>query len=219
MVQSEADQFVTTSQLPFSPHAKRSRWRRVAINGRSALARRIRQQADLYRQLLGYPADAMTERRIAEAAELAIAVENWRARLLAGEDVEEAVTRLTNIRARAEAKLGLAERNAEPPRKTHADVIAAILAGRPAPGEPQDTLNGAPGTRTALEQEPAPAMGATRMSSSTTGRMAHKRKGAGLSWKWPGLAASTASEFRIIAQISETLTGIIAGAPSGSRLQ
>jgi hypothetical protein len=87
---------------------------RFRINGKFKLGRRVRRQFTAYRSLLGNPVDILTLGRVAEAAELAIAVQDMRARLLAGEDVEESLVRLTNIHARAELKLGLPGRDAEP---------------------------------------------------------------------------------------------------------
>jgi anti-sigma-K factor RskA len=113
----------------------RVRWKRPSINGNSAVARRIRKQADLYRSLLGNPSDALTQRRIAEAAELAVAVEDWRAKLVNNsEDVAAAETlvRLSNIHARIEAKLNLPDVGARPKPKTleqHLAERAAAAAG------------------------------------------------------------------------------------------
>jgi hypothetical protein len=67
------------------------------FNGNTRLGRRIRKQYRAYVALMGLPSDLMSLNAAAAAAELFVAVEVLRVRLLAGEDCEESLTRLTNI--------------------------------------------------------------------------------------------------------------------------
>ena len=103
---------------------------RFRVNGQFKLGRRVRRQFTAYRSLLGNPVDMLTLGRVAEAAELAVAVEDMRARLLAGDDVEESLVRLTNVFNRAEARLHLPDRNAKPAGPSLEDAFDEIAAGR-----------------------------------------------------------------------------------------
>lgn len=89
-----------------------------ALDGRSAMAKRIKALASEYRLALGNPSDPLVRRAINEAAELAIAAEDIRQRHLAGDRTVTAddLIRASNCADRARRSLRLGNGPVKPPR-------------------------------------------------------------------------------------------------------
>jgi hypothetical protein len=130
-----------------------------ALDGRTLSARRARDLAASFEAEIGGTITAMRRREIARAAMLCAVAEDLQVRRLRGEPVSvNDLVRVDGAATRAVRALSVKPAEADK-RMTHADVVAAILAGRtaPAPGDAQDASNAAGGTQTALEAKTRPA--------------------------------------------------------------
>jgi hypothetical protein len=100
------------------------------VNGNTAAGRRCR---DLYRAFLQHmtnPADTIAQANALNAAELTVAAENARTKLLAGAGDIEQIVRLENLANRAVRRLGL--RRTEAPTLTIRDQLIAEAEAREA---------------------------------------------------------------------------------------
>jgi hypothetical protein len=124
--QSAARPLAVRSALTNNPLAVRG------VDGRSLAARRYRDICLALGDDLG-GSDKLPESTlilIRSAAALSVAVENLQSKIVAGEDVDlEQLTRLSNVQARAVARLGL--KKPEPPRPPSLmEILAQSAASR-----------------------------------------------------------------------------------------
>jgi hypothetical protein len=110
------------------PAALRARATNDPLHGRAsrntARGRRIGDLFDAYLREMGNPADTPAQANALAAAELKVAAENARAKLLNGGDIDpDQVVKLEGAAARAERKLGIAHRAPEGRSMTLGDVL------------------------------------------------------------------------------------------------
>jgi hypothetical protein len=110
------------------PAALRARATNDPLHGRAsrntAQGRRIGDLFDAYLRAMGNPADALAQANALAAAELKVATEDARAKLLAGGDIDpDQVVKLEGAAARAERKLGIVRRAPEVRGMTLGDVL------------------------------------------------------------------------------------------------
>jgi hypothetical protein len=84
------------------------------VNRNTAKGRRIADVYHAYLAALGDPTDAIVQANVLTAAELKIAAEEARKRLLDGAGDADALVRLENLAHRAESKLGIKRQPAKP---------------------------------------------------------------------------------------------------------
>jgi hypothetical protein len=115
-----------------APSRCRSRTTNAPVKSRhnlnSAPGRRV---SDLYRAALaamGNPIDAVSQANALAAAELKVAAENERAKLLAGAGNADALVRVENLAARAERKLGIKAGASAKPKMLPIDIWRAQQA-------------------------------------------------------------------------------------------
>jgi hypothetical protein len=107
---------------------------RVRADGRTPQGRRLRDLFRSYMVGLNNPVDPATQASVLAAAELMVAAEAARARLLAGQGDVDQVVRLENLSGRAVRKLGIRLGSASAPAPTPAEYLArraAERAGKP----------------------------------------------------------------------------------------
>lgn len=135
----------TAEQASRSGHTRRGRCRDPlvdrGIDGNSAIGRRIRRTWRAYLQAMGDPQDPISRSHAADAAELAVQVQDLRSRERAGERVGDELVRRTNAFERAERKLRLkSDRHEGSQLATYLAQLAAEPSDEPAdgPAEPAD---------------------------------------------------------------------------------
>jgi hypothetical protein len=99
------------------------------VNRRTAKGRRIADVYHAYLAALGNPTDAIMQANVLTAAELKVAAEEARKRLLDGNGDADALVRLENLAHRAEGKLGI-----KPKPREAGPTLAQYLAARAASG-------------------------------------------------------------------------------------
>jgi hypothetical protein len=86
--------------------------------------------SDAYLRAMGNPVDALAQANALAAAELKVATEDARAKLLAGGNIDpDQVVKLEGAAARAERKLGIAHREPEVRGMTLGDVLKGHRGG------------------------------------------------------------------------------------------
>jgi hypothetical protein len=110
------------------PAALRARATNDPLRGRAsrntAQGRRIGDLFDAYIRAMGNPTDALAQANALAAAELKVAAEDGRAKLLSGGDIDpDQVVKLEGAAARADRKLGIAHRAPEVVGMTLGDVL------------------------------------------------------------------------------------------------
>ena len=116
------------------PAALRARATNDPLHGRAsrntAQGRRIGDLFDAYLRAMGNPVDALAQANALAAAELKVATEDARAKLLAGGNIDpDQVVKLEGAAARAERKLGIAHREPEVRGMTLGDVLKGHRGG------------------------------------------------------------------------------------------
>jgi hypothetical protein len=128
-----------------------------SLDGRTTGARTAQHLAAAFKRALGDRYSPAMKPLIESAAMAAAIAADLQARMLAGDasvSVND-VVRAVNTARLLRLDLDLPAQPEKPKPKRHADVVAAILAGRPAPGG-QDALHAAPGPETALDPKASP---------------------------------------------------------------
>jgi hypothetical protein len=101
---------------------------RARADGRTPAGRRVRDLYRSYLAALGNPTDAATQAAVIAAAELVLAAETARARLLAGDGDIDQVVRLENLSGRAVRRLGI--KTGKPAAPSLAEHLAKRAAER-----------------------------------------------------------------------------------------
>lgn len=117
--------------LPPSQRARATNDPMKRHRGKTAEARRIRDLFLGYMAALGNPQSAIVQAKAAKAAELMVAAENLRARLINGDGDANQLVRLENLADRAVRSLGLPEANAVPAHVPLRERLASEIAVAP----------------------------------------------------------------------------------------
>ena len=97
-------------------------------SGNTAAGRRVRDLYNAFLQHMTNPTDTIAQANALNAAELTVAVENVRAKLLAGQGDVEQIVRLENLANRAVRRLGL--RRTEAPQLSIREQLIAEAEAR-----------------------------------------------------------------------------------------